>query len=67
MKHQNEQKKGPNATLALVITSALVEATFGGKIEIMVIWIMITANRGVDISELIFFNLTVDLWCNKNS
>ena len=61
MKHQNEQKKGPNATVALVITSALVEAIFGGKREILDIRIMIMANHEVDTSELIFLNLTVTL------
>ena len=61
MKHQNEQKKCPNATVALVITSALVKATYGGKREISEIRIMIMANHEVDISELIFFNLTVTL------
>ena len=61
MKHQNEQKKGPNTTVALIITSALVKDTYGGKREIPEIRIMMMANHDEDISELIFFNLTVTL------
>ena len=61
MRYQNEQKNITKATVALVITSALVITIFCGKREMSVSRIMVMTNHEVGTSVLIIFNLTVFL------